>query len=192
MNDAKKIIKKVELMRHNSREHENYRNLPLAKECMLLLESLDDPEEGPLGKAYACNAILEQISEYDTPRFCMEILQREKQWVEESEEKSDWLTPESIDSDILRLEDYIDTEGISMQDFCKKHGKHLLFDPVERTPQWEEIYLEVEKECFRQLKGTHRGMGFCFGYWAVKRAVLAKYGIEWKSPQFMNPRVMFD
>lgn len=192
MNDAKKIIKKVELMRHNSQEHENYRNLPLAKECMLLLESLDDPEEGPLGKAYACNAILEQLSEYDTPRFCMEILQREKQWVEESEEKSDWLTPESIDSDILRLEDYIDTEGISMQDFCKKHGKHLLFDPVERTPQWEEIYLEVEKECFRQLKGTHRGMGFCFGYWAVKRAVLAKYGIEWKSPQFMNPRVMFD
>ena len=192
MNDAKKIIKKVELMRHNSQEHENYRNLPLAKECMLLLESLDDPEEGPLGKAYACNAILEQLSEYDTPRFCMEILQREKQWVEESEEKSDWLTPESIDSDILRLEDYIDTEGISMQDFCKKHGKHLLFDPVERTPQWEEIYLEVEKECFRQLKGTHRGMGFCFGYWAVKRAVLAKYGIEWKSPQFMNTRVMFD
>jgi hypothetical protein len=50
----------------------------------------------------------------------------------------------------------------------------------------------VEKECFRRLKGTHRGMGFCFGYWAVKRAVLAKYGIEWKSPQFMNPRVMFD
>lgn len=192
MNDAKKIIKKVELMRHNSQEHENYRNLPLAKECMLLLESLDDPEEGPLGKAYACNAILEQLSEYDTPRFCMEILQREKQWVEESEEKSDWLTPESIDSDILRLEDYIDTEGLSMQDFCKKHRKHLLFDPVERTPQWEEIYLEVEKECFRQLKGTHRGMGFCFGYWAVKRAVLAKYGIEWKSPQFMNPRVMFD
>ena len=192
MNDAKKIIKKVELMRHNSQEHENYRNLPLAKECMLLLESLDDPEEGPLGKAYACNAILEQLSEYDTPRFCMEILQREKQWVEESEEKSDWLTPESIDSDILRLEDYIDTEGISMQDFCKKHGKHLLFDLVERTPQWEEIYLEVEKECFRQLKGTHRGMGFCFGYWAVKRAVLAKYGIEWKSPQFMNTRVMFD
>ncbi len=192
MNDAKKIIKKVELMRHNSLEHQNYRNLPLAKECMLLLESLDDPEEGPLGKAYACNAILEQLSEYDTPRFCMEILQREKQWVEESEEKSDWLTPESIDSDILRLEDYIDTEGLSMQDFCKKHGKHLLFDPVERTPQWEEIYLEVEKDCFRQLKGTHRGMGFCFGYWAVKRAVLAKYGIEWKSPQFMNPRVMFD
>ena len=192
MNDAKKIIKKVELMRHNSQEHETYRNLPLAKECMLLLENLDDPEEGPLGKAYACNAILEQLSEYDTPRFCMEILQREKQWVEESEEKSDWLTPESIDSDILRLEDYIDTEGISMQDFCKKHGKHLLFDPVERTPQWEEIYLEVEKECFRRLKGTHRGMGFCFGYWAVKRAVLAKYGIEWKSPQFMNPRVMFD
>ena len=56
----------------------------------------------------------------------------------------------------------------------------------------KEIYLEVEKECFRRLKGTHRGMGFCFGYWAVKRAVLAKYGIEWKSPQFMNPRVMFD
>jgi hypothetical protein len=35
-------------------------------------------------------------------------------------------------------------------------------------------------------------MGFCFAYWAEKRAALARHGIDWNSPQDMNPGVMFD
>jgi hypothetical protein len=50
----------------------------------------------------------------------------------------------------------------------------------------------VEKECDERLAGEHKGMGFCFSYWSTKKAVLAKYGIEWDSPATMNPRVMFD
>lgn len=189
--DAKRIISNVDAMRKNSGEMATFRNYPLAQETMALIEGLGEAEE-PLGKAYACNAVVEQLSEYDTPRFVLRLLRRELQWLEESEEKSDWLTPDHVRGEIARLEDYIDIDGMSMEDFCARHGRHLRFDPVERTPRWEEIYFEVEKKCDSKLKAEPRGMGFCFGYWAVKRGILASYGIDWKSPQAMNPRVMFD
>jgi uncharacterized glyoxalase superfamily protein PhnB len=44
-----------------------------------------------------------------------------------------------------------------------------------------------------QLAGEPMVMGYCFGYWSAKAAVLSdKFGIEWRSPAAMNPRVMFD
>ena len=189
---ADRIVALVKKMRKNSENQEMHLNLPLAEKAMKLLEALDDPEEGPLGKAYACNAIIEQLPEYDVPRFVLSILRRELAWLEESTEKSDWLHPEDVKNEIAKFEDYINPDAISMQEFCKKYNRHLLFDPVERTPLWEEIFYEVEEECYRHLKGSPRGMGFCFGYWAEKRGVLAKYGIDWQTPHMMNPRVMFD
>ena len=189
---ADRIVALVKKMRKNSENQEMHLNLPLAEKAMKLLEALDDPEEGPLGKAYACNAIIEQLPEYDVPRFVLGILRRELAWLEESTEKSEWLHPEDVKNEISKFEDYINPDAISMQEFCKKYNRHLLFDPVERTPLWEEIYYDVEVECFRHLKGAPRGMGFCFGYWAEKRGVLAKYGIDWQTPHMMNPRVMFD
>ncbi len=190
--EADKIVALVKKMRNHSENQEIYLNLPLAQKAFAMLEALDDPEEGPLGKAYACNAIVEQLPEYDVPRFVLGILRRELTWLEESAEKSDWLHPEDLKAEIQKLEDYIDPEALSMEEFCRKYGRHLLFDPVERSQKWEEIYYEVEEECYRHLKGVPRGMGFCFGYWAEKRGVLAKYGIDWQTPHMMNPRVMFD
>ena len=163
MSKADRIVALVGKMRKNSENQEMHLNLPLAEKAMKLLEALDDPEEGPLGKAYACNAIIEQLPEYDVPRFVLGILRRELAWLEESTEKSDWLHPEDVKNEIAKFEDYINPDAISMQEFCKKYSRHLLFDPVERTPLWEEIYYDVEVECFRHLKGAPRGMGFCFG-----------------------------
>ena len=71
-------------------------------------------------------------------------------------------------------------------------GGMLKVDPVQATPEWEDVIYEVEKEVDEQLKDEPRGMGFCFGYWSAKRAALARRGIEWRSPSAMNPRVMFD
>ena len=192
MSKSDKVITLVDRMRKNSGNQAVHKNVKLAKEALEILVSLDDTEEEPLGKAYACNAIIEQLPEYDVPRFVLIILRRELAWLEASDEKSDWLTPEEVRGDIERLEAYINEDGLSMREFCSKYGRHLLFDPIERSPLWEEIYLEVEEKCARKLRGEPRGMGFCFGYWAVKRGVLADYGIDWQSPQAMNPRVMFD
>ena len=188
----KKIIANVDRMRKNAQGQQIHRNVPLAEEALALLEQLDDPDEGPLGKAYACHAIVEQLPEYDTPRLVLKLLRRELAWLNESEEKSDWLTAGDIEADIARLEAYIDTDGLSVDEFCSKYGRHLHFDPVERTQIWEDIYLEVEEECARRLKGVPRGMGFCFAYWATRHDVLQEYGIDWRSPHMMNPRVMFD
>lgn len=70
---------------------------------------------------------------------------------------------------------------------------HLRTDSVEYTREWEKIYYDVEDELDRRLANVPRQMGFCFQYWAMKRELLMeKYGIDWRSPSQMNPRVMFD
>lgn len=92
---------------------------------------------------------------------------------------------------LKRTQDYLDS-NVSMEEWCKRYGVMLKFDPVERSEQWEKCIYNVEFECDRKLKDEPRQMGFCFSYWSVKKAVLAKYGIEWRSPSVMNPRVMFD
>lgn len=192
MKATKKIVKNVDRMRENSRKMAMHRNLPIARETFALLEGLDDLEEGPLGKAYACNAMLDELSEYDTPRFVLQLLRREKEWLEESGEKNEILTAEDVQLEIEKLEAYIDIDGLSADEFCEKYGRLLRFDPVERTLRWEEIWYDVEEECDRRTQGQPRGMGFCFAYWAAKRAVLKTYGIDWRSPNMMNPHVMFD
>ncbi len=70
---------------------------------------------------------------------------------------------------------------------------HLKADPVQWTWQFEKVCEAAEEEVYRRLEGTPRGMGFCFAYWAEKKTVLKEiYGIDWKSPSEMNPRVLFD
>lgn len=70
---------------------------------------------------------------------------------------------------------------------------HLRQDPVEFTYRWEDIYYKVEKRLDERFANAPRQMGFCFLYWNAKRELLKKeYGIDWKSPSQMNPRVMFD
>ncbi|MBR0169308.1 MAG: hypothetical protein IJQ14_00520 [Bacteroidales bacterium] len=194
MNTADKIIALVDEMRENSREQSMWKNIPLAKECIQLLRALDDPEEDSHGKALACNAICEQLPEYDMPRFVLDILHYERELLVEAEKEGcgDPEALEAVDIDIQRLNDYTDTQNVGTREFRKKYDRMLDFDPVERTPRWEELYCEVEEECDRQLGDTPKGMGFCFAYWSVRRDVLAKRGIMWQSPAAMNPHVMFD
>ena len=189
------IIKTVDQMRQNSEEMRIWKNVPLAKECLELLQAIDDPEEAGIGKALACNAIVERLSEYDVPRLTLEILRYQQEQLDlatESDLEPYLYMKDEVAEAIQRLEDYIDTEHIGIDEFRKKHHRHLKSDPVERTPLWEEIYYEVEQECDRRLGDTPRGMGFCFSYWSTLQQVLAERNIEWKSPKQLNPRVMFD
>ena len=191
---AERVVKRVDQMRKNSQEMRMWKNIPLAKECVQLLKDIDDPEETPMGKALACEAIIQQLPEYDVPRLVLSILHYKLQLVKESDEHDPerYPTEEEIVNDIRRLEDYTDIEHVSYNEFMERHRRHLHFDPVERTPTWEENYYEVEKECDQRLGDTPRGMGFCFGYWSTLRQVLAERGIMWRSPSELNPKVMFD
>lgn len=189
-----RIIGNVNQMRENSQDMRMWKNIPLAKECVQLLKDIDDPEETPMGKALACEAVIQQLPEYDVPRFVLSILRYKLELVQQSDEHDPerYPTAEEVQEEIQRLEDYIDTDHVSDATFRERYHRHLKSDPVERTPLWEENYYEVEKECDRRLGDTPRGMGFCFSYWSTLRQVLAKRGINWKSPSQLNPGVMFD
>jgi len=197
MNNKEKvnrIVANVEQMRKNSEEMRMWKNIPLAKECIELLKAIDDPEETPMGKALACGAVIEQLPEYDVPRLTLSILRYKLELVQQSDEQDpeSYPTAEDVQTDIQRLEDYIDTEHVSDETFRKRYHRHLKSAPIERTPLWEDIYYEVERECDRRLGDEPRGMGFCFGYWSTLRQVLSERGILWQSPSELNPKVMFD
>lgn len=199
MNDNDKTVERllaiVNEMRENAQDMRLYRNLPLADEFMELLKSIDDPEEEGIGKVHAIEAIVDFLSEYDVPRRMLAIRRYEQEQLAlctADDLKNEPHLAEELAYNIRKLEDYIDTQHIGTEDFRKKYNRHLKFDPIERTPEWEDIYYNVEQECDRRLGDTPRGMGFCFGYWAELRNVLAERGIEWHSPHELNPRVVFD
>lgn len=186
------ILANVEVMRENAEEMRIWKNLAIAKETFELIKQVGD-DEGPLGRAMGCEMVVEKLSEYDAPRFALEMLRYELEQLQMSEEKSDDLAEEDVMEHIAELERFIDIENVSYSEYKKKNPhRHLEFDEIERTPLWEEINQEIEAETDALLGDEPRGMGFCFGYWSAKRGVLAKRGIEWCDPQQMNPRVMFD
>lgn len=191
---TQRIIDAVNQMRENSQDMRMWKNIPLAKECVQLLKDIDDPEETPMGKALACEAVIQQLPEYDVPRFVLSILRYKLELVQQSDEQNPerYPTPEEVQAEIQRLEDYIDTDRVSDATFRERYHRHLKSAPIERTSLWEENYYEVEAECDRRLGDAPRGMGFCFGYWSTLRQVLAERGILWQSPSELNPGVMFD
>lgn len=199
-----RLVKIIDQMRKNVAD-ENYpvwKNIPLAREMRDILRSIP-PVKGEhidaSGIVVCCDSIFKEdlLDRRETPRLCLDFL-RIRESAAEARTPDDetfhpdcFLSPEEADEIRRNLETYIDP-AISMEEWVQSTGAHLKFDPVERSERWEEIIYDVEKECDRQLKREPRGMGFCFSYWSVKRAVLARYGIEWNSPSVMNPRVMFD
>ncbi len=191
---VERLIANVNQMRENSQEMRMWKNIPLARECVDLIRAIDDPEETPMGKALACEAVIQQLSEYDVPRLVLSILHYKLELIQQSDEQDPerYPTAEEVQEEIQRLQDYIDTEHVSNEAFMEKYHRHLKSDPIERTPLWEEVYYEVERECDRRLGDTPRGMGFCFAYWSTLRQVLAERGILWQSPSALNPGVMFD
>lgn len=68
-------------------------------------------------------------------------------------------------------------------------------DPIEATeefraalariqPQLDIINKELDEEGYR--------MGDCHIYWAKKKELLKKEGIDWQTPAECNPYIMFD
>lgn len=185
------ILANVEVMRENAEEMRIWKNLAIAKETFELIKQVGD-DEGPLGRAMGCEMVVDKLSEYDAPRFTLQMLRYELEQLRISDEKSEDLTEEDVQDHIAELERFIDIENVSYEDYRKQSHRSLKFDSIERTPLWEEINQEVETETDALLGDEPRGMGFCFGYWSAKRGVLAKRGIDWCDPQQMNPGVMFD
>lgn len=163
-----------------------WKNIPLAKEAFeILTEQITEPIPGEIeceaDKAQLVVNMLDNMDPLSTPRLCLKMWE----FVEQA-------SPEMADEEeIQKLRDYIDM-SIPTDEWREKYYKSLKFDDVERTEAWERCIYDVEKKVDGKLKGTPRGMGFCFSYWSAKKSVLESYGIEWRSPRQMNPRVLFD
>lgn len=74
-------------------------------------------------------------------------------------------------------------------------GGGLAHDPVENDPRYAEVFAKIDAEVDALLKDhPSRGSeGFCHVIWATKKGLLKeRYGIEWRSPDEMNPHVIFD
>ena len=68
----------------------------------------------------------------------------------------------------------------------------LNYDPIEDTAKYQSIKDELEKKIIAKI-GKNSGLGYCHIYWSTKREILKRdYGIEWKSPAMLNPRIHFD
>jgi hypothetical protein len=71
----------------------------------------------------------------------------------------------------------------------------LDYDPVEDDPRYAEVFARIDAEVDAALADhPQRGaMGFCHVVWGTKKRLLKnKYGIDWRSPDEMNPQVIFD
>ena len=192
-----------------------WKNYPLANEVVSMLDALPERSvrHSPYDKIFLMKILLDNISKSDTPRFAIlldnisksdtprfaiSVLERQaalfKSVTEEDlKEYDDPMTVGEVEAELRKWREYIDMDGVTEEEWCRKYHRYLRFDPIERTPLWEEIYYEVEKETDEAIgRNVPRGMGFCFMYWRSKADVLARRGISWRSPHEMNPRVMFD
>ena len=87
---------------------------------------------------------------------------------------------------------YLSLEEID-KTVAEARAPFLKHDPVEDTEEFLQIKEEMEALLYEHFGGQEQYMGFCFEYWSKKSELLSsKYGIEWRSPSLMNPRVLFD
>lgn len=173
----------------NNARWKNLQLVPEAYEKLVALPLDFDEEVNAANRVDLIGHFADCISELDIPRFSLKM--REYQLSIYDQAEGCETRRQDIEKDIERLKDYLNPL-VSVNAFCRKYNRHLRFDNVERSPEWEKVIYEVEKEVDEELKGEPRGMGFCYSYWSAKKAALARHGIEWASPSATNPGVIFD
>lgn len=121
---------------------------------------------------------------YGHPRLKLRLLEMALHHATEKEE--------SLEEQIALLRKNIEAADRGAYDEISESG-YLKRDPVEWSARWEEVIDEADRMTYARLEDQPRGMGFCHAFWYERRRVLEEeFGIEWRSPATMNPRVMFD
>lgn len=162
---------------NNQRLHKDYANYAILNDAAALVDSFPDSLSGEQ-KASARYEDIEDISEWKYESYCK--------------------IAQGYYSDGRRADAakyYAKANGYlgNGREEVSAPESFLKYDPVEDSEQYLAIKSELEKKLYKKFKGELRGMGFCFMYWSAKSAMLkSEYGIEWRSPAIMNPRVMFD
>ena len=194
-------------MNRNNEDGNVWRNIPLMRKFIHEIKDVAPFRSEIINPAYkahwiACMLENDYIDKRETPRLFQSMceLYRLYRDFEDPSDFDDYLQ-EHFDKNYFRQVDkWIYSFAMIVLDPQWEHalqcwnglGGMLKVDPVQATPEWENVIYDVEKEVDEELEDEPRGMGFCHSYWSAKRAALARRGIEWRSPSAMNPRVMFD
>ena len=194
-------------MNRNNEDGNVWRNIPLMRKFIHEIKDVAPFRSEIINPAYkahwiACILENDYIDKRETPRLFQSLceLYRLYRDFEDPSDFDDYLQ-EHFDKNYFRQVDkWIYSFAMIVLDPQWEHalqcwnglGGMLKVDPVQATPEWENVIYDVEKEVDEELEDEPRGMGFCHSYWSAKRAALARRGIEWRSPSAMNPRVMFD
>lgn len=197
----------------NKNNYETWKNIPLAKEVLTILkDQVPLRVEGkitPYGKIVIIDKAISSIPQRSVARFCLEARNFQLSMfgkIEDQDAAIDMKIDEyegdaaafvrkvdagAVAKQALKWDDF--TSGkLSMKQWCSKYNVNLKFDPVEMTPEYEAAIYDVEAQCAEALASEERVMGFCYRYWAQKKAALAERGINWRTPSEMNPKVIFD
>ena len=201
--DSERMEKLIDEMRANEAEGNLWKNIPLGRELMNIMKDvspLRDDKINPTIRKRICECVIREnlLDMHDVLRLYMsfnEYWRLNARMETDDDKKSiehDKHYHRVVDSNIYKYTWLLfEPESNYSKEVWEEMGM-LKCDPVQLTPEWEKYIYQVERECERQLEDHPRFMGFCHAYWSTKRAVLAKYGITWKSPSMMNPKVMFD
>ena len=172
-------------MSDNEEKGDYWKNIPLAQEALHLMKDVAPNEDEHLFKQF-CELVIDEklLSKIDTPRLILSFMdywhvlsESTYKWENETYHLLEMTSPKTEEYKKLRM----------IEDM-----RHLKHDPIQLSQQWEDNIYEVEQELDELFKDEDRHMGFCFRYWSAKQAAMAKRGIEWRSPQIMNPKTRFD
>ncbi len=183
----------VLLAEENLRKQDRvWENASLAREFLALANFLEGYDTMLDNLYTALRRMRSAISEH--PRLEAEILELEQTVIHRIEALCghELEASEEVDRELALYRQNIDYADKGLFDKIVQKG-HLRKDPIEWSPDYENIIDEATRQTYSLLEGYPRGMGFCFAYWSTKKQVLKeRYGLDWKSPSAMNPRVIFD
>lgn len=87
------------------------------------------------------------------------------------------------------------------EDLIKKYKRQFyerdgfIYDSLQDSQEFKKIEEKVDKKVERMLKKSGQAglLGSCHSAWNYKKEILKKeYGIDWLSPQDLNPHITFD
>jgi hypothetical protein len=68
-----------------------------------------------------------------------------------------------------------------------------VFDPQESDPALKDRFAFADRKAERAVGDVPRDSKFIWHFWEAKRRILkAKFGIQWKTPAELNPRIKYD
>ena len=74
-----------------------------------------------------------------------------------------------------------------------RYRNGIRYDPIEDDEGVQPALRAAEREAETQMRGYQSHMGYGKGLWLTKQAILReKYGIEWRTPAELNPKIAFD